>query len=63
LEDATNVLFIGPPSVGTTVLAVTLGRASIEAGYRTSNTTAADLATRCHRGAPEGRWATTMPDC
>ena len=60
LEDATNVLFIGPPGVGKTMLAVGLGRASVDAGYRTYYTTAADLAARCHRAALEGRWATTM---
>ena len=60
LESATNLLRIGPPGVGKTHLAVGLGRAAAEAGYRTYFTTAADLAARCHRAAIEGRWATTM---
>ncbi|MFI5083307.1 MAG: ATP-binding protein, partial [Streptosporangiales bacterium] len=58
--DATNVLLIGPPGVGKTMLAVGLGHAAVTAGYRTYYTTAADLAARCHKAAIEGRWATTM---
>ncbi len=60
VEDATNVLLIGPPGVGKTMLAVGLGHASVAAGMRTYYTTAADLAARCHKAAMEGRWATTM---
>ena len=60
LEDATNVLLIGPPGVGKTMLAVGLGHAAVAAGYRTYHTTAADLVARCHKAAIEGRWATTM---
>jgi DNA replication protein DnaC len=65
VEDTTNVLLIGPPGVGKTMLAVGLGHAAVAAGTRTYYTTAADLAARCHRAALESRWATTcasMPD-
>jgi len=54
------VLFIGPPGVGKTMLAVGLGHAAVAAGMRVHYTTAADLVARCHRAALEGRWATTM---
>jgi DNA replication protein DnaC len=35
LESAFNILFIGPPSVGKTHLAVSLGIAAVNAGYKT----------------------------
>jgi len=60
LEDASNVLFVGQPGVGKTMLAIALGRAAIEAGHRVYFSTAAELAARCHKAAIEGRWATVM---
>ncbi len=60
VDHGSNVLFVGPPGVGKTMLAVGLARAAVEAGHRVYFTTAADLAARCHRAAIEGRWASMM---
>jgi DNA replication protein DnaC len=60
LDDAGNVLLVGQPGTGKTMIAIGLARAAISAGHRVYFTTAADLAKRCRRAALEGRWATAM---
>jgi DNA replication protein DnaC len=60
IEEKANVVLIGPPGVGKTMLAIALGLKAVHAGYRVYHTTAADLVARTARAAIEGRWQATM---
>jgi DNA replication protein DnaC len=54
VEEKRNVLLLGPPGVGKSHLAIGLGIAATEAGYRTYFTTAQDLVTNLQSAWIEG---------
>jgi len=60
VEERRNALFLGPPGVGKSHLAIALGIAATEAGYRTYFTTAADLVGHLQAAHLEGSWASKM---
>lgn len=55
IEHGDNVIVLGPPGVGKTHLAVSLGLKAIEAGYRVLFTTAAHLIATLTKAHAEGR--------
>jgi DNA replication protein DnaC len=60
VEDVATRCSLGPPGVGKSHLAIALGIAATEAGYRTYFTTAADLVAALTTAHLEGSWSAKM---
>lgn len=55
IANGQTLLFLGPPGVGKTHLAIALGRCAIERGYTTLFTTAVSMLTNLRKAQNEGR--------
>ena len=60
IGEAANVVFIGPPGVGKTMLSAALARAAAEAGHKALFTTCEDMTRRLRRAIAEHRLASGL---
>jgi DNA replication protein DnaC len=55
IERKENILFLGPPGIGKTHLAISIGMEATARGYKTYFMTAHDLVTQLRRADQEGK--------